>query len=67
MSIKARLAKLEGRKNPFSTVGRVIVRQDQSAQDQWLSEHPGCPLPDMLIVRVIVVVLTNNYINVETG
>jgi len=56
MSIKTRLAKLEGRRNPFPIVGRVIVdaHEADQAEARWLAEHPGRPLPDMLIVRVIV-------------
>lgn len=54
MSIKARLSKLERRIKPFPTIGRVIIEQGQSAATQWLTEHPERPLPDMLIVRVIV-------------
>ncbi|MGZ8927330.1 MAG: hypothetical protein ACXW03_02615 [Methylobacter sp.] len=54
MRIKTRLNKLEQRKAPFPTIGRVIVTQGQSATEQWLKEHPGQPLPELLIVRVIV-------------
>lgn len=56
MSIKTRLAKLEGRKKPFPSVGRVIVDEHErdQAEARWLAENPGRPLPDMLIVRVIV-------------
>jgi hypothetical protein len=54
MNIKSRLAKLEQRKAPFPTIGRVIVAQGLSASIQWLNEHPGQPLPGLLIARVIV-------------
>ncbi|MGZ8194566.1 MAG: hypothetical protein ACXWTH_02965 [Methylosarcina sp.] len=56
MNIKARLEKLEQRKNPFPSVGRVIVgaHEADQAEARWLAENPGRDRPELLIVRVIV-------------
>jgi hypothetical protein len=57
MSIKRRLEQLEQQQyTRLPTIGRVIVKAHEAdqAETRWLAENPGRPLPDLLIVRVIV-------------
>jgi hypothetical protein len=57
MSIKTRLEKLEQQQHTrLPTTGRVIVEahEDDQAEARWLAENPGRPLPDLLVVRVVV-------------
>jgi hypothetical protein len=57
MNIKRRLEQLEQQQHTrLPTVGRVIVEAHEAdqAEARWLAERPGRPLPELLIVRVLV-------------
>jgi hypothetical protein len=57
MNIKRRLEQIEQRQHTrLPTTGRVIVETHEADQAaaRWLAEHPGKPLPDLLIIREIV-------------
>jgi hypothetical protein len=57
MSIKRRVEQIEQRRHTkLPTAGRVIVEAHEADQPEarWLAENPGRPLPDLLVVRVVV-------------
>ena len=57
MNIIKRVANLEKSLAAHQkTVGRIIVQESDAdkAGELWLACNPGLPLPDMLIVRIII-------------